>query len=206
MILLILVFYLPMIMILCYFFSYRCKECTNKKCTYDPKQLTEWMITATTEYVFNKLLKKEAENGEKVKPVYKVCGFKAPCWYRYWLFVMLYQLFGVEWLEFWENFPLLKSYACTSNPILSCFSSNASASDLPLDCSNTTYLEYLNITSFICYKFTYDIGKAAGPAVGIFTTAGTCVAIITFIVLKASDQIKNCYSCCKVVIIITQLL
>ena len=158
-----------------------CRDC---KCVHS---VIDWFVDITTNNAFGKILKKQ-KDGVNNKYITTVFGFKASRIYIYWLFGYLVQVSGAVFLVFWDDFLLEESNDCKPNDIdLTCFSSDASSSDLPLNCSDTHYLEENNITSFTCFKFVFNIGKASGSAVGIFTIANIIVTIITWITLHVSN-------------------
>ena len=140
------------------------------------------LIENFPKFVFGKFLKEKDDDG-----AYVIFGFKAPKYYIFWLFSVLFQLLGITVLLFWQVFLLEESYMCRTDELLDCFSSNASGSDLPLDCSNTIYLDENNITSFTCYMFVFRLEEASGAALGIFTIAEILFTIVTWLLLKVSN-------------------
>ena len=144
-------------------------------------------VDKTTNYVFKNTLEKQKDvvNNEQVTTV---CDFKASGLFMYWLFAYLVELIGIAILVAWDSFLLEESSDCNPDDIdLTCFSSHASSSDLPLNCSDTHYLEANNITSFTCFKLAFNIGKASGAAVGIFTIAERALPIFMWIILYISN-------------------
>ena len=149
--------------------------------------LFDQLTKAMKKYVFGRFLKKH-DAGRDREPETIVFGFKAPESYDNWLLCQIVQLSGLALLVFWEDVLLQVSYVCTTeDPGLACFPSGASGSDLPLDCSNTDYLEQNNITSFKCYKFVFAIATASRSALGVLTIGGIFAALVTWFMLKLSN-------------------
>ena len=177
-----------------------CCCCRNCKCV-----LIDSFVDLTTSNVFGNILEKQKDgvNNEQVTTVF---GFKASRLFMYWLFTYYIYLSGFVFLVFWDNFLLEESSDCNPNDTgLTCFSSNASRSDLSLDCSDTHYLEANNITSFTCFKFAFNIGRASGSAYGIVIFAKNVLCPILWIILKFSNG-KTGNRCQKVCVVLVQLV
>ena len=143
--------------------------------------ITQFLI----ENVFSILLKKHTDRAGK--GVYTISNYKAPDRYKFLMLAIALTLIGIVWIMFWDHFLLEKSHNCSTDPDLACFPAYPNISTPRLDCSDTSYLEDNNITSVICFRLVYRLGIATGSAVGIVTTTTMVIAIITSVLLKASN-------------------
>ena len=162
------------------------------------------VVTPCVEKVFDNILKVyESENKkEKAYVVFKC--YKSPRFYISWLFIILTNLAGIAFVQFWNDFLLEESNICSTNPTLACFSATPSTYQQKLDCSNMSYLEENNITAVVCYKFVYQLGQATGSAVGIVSTSVIIVYLIQVVLLKISHCCKGCitvYGCITMILI-----
>ena len=133
------------------------------------------------QFVFGSVLKEDGKRG------CTIFNYKAPRWYKAFLFSNVLQLIGIGLMQFWDNFLLEESRICTTDPNLACFPSNPMLSTPRLDCSNTSFIEKNNITSFSCYRFVFKLGPATGSAVGIVTTTAFIIKyIVPYFLLKIS--------------------
>ena len=154
------------------------------------------------QFVFGSVLKEHVKDGERGCTIF---NYKAPRWYKAFLFSNVLQLLGIGLMQFWDNFLLEESRICTTDPNLACFRSNPTLSTLRLDCSNTSFIEKNNITSFSCYRFVFKLGPATGSAVGIVTTTAFIIKyIIPYFLLKISKGTSGS-KCQKYSTIVMQL-
>ena len=86
------------------------------------------------QFVFGSVLKEDGKRG------YTIFNYKAPRWYKAFLFSNVLQLIGIGLMQFWDNFLLEQSRICTTDPNLACFPSNPIVSTPRLDCSNTRFI------------------------------------------------------------------
>ena len=96
-------------------------------------------------------------------------------------------LTGVGGAVFWDYFVFEDSCICSTDPNLACFLAFPSLTTPRLDCSDTSYLEINNITSIICYKYSFALGSATGGALGVVTTYALVFIIKTLLLLKVSN-------------------
>ena len=152
------------------------------------------------QFVFGSVLEEHIdEDGERA---YTIFNYKAPRWYKAFLFSNVLQLIGIALMQFWDNFLLEESRICTTDPNLACFPSNPTLTTPRLDCTNTTFIEKNNITSFSCYRFVFKLGPATGSAVGIVTTTAFIIKyIIPYFLLKMSKGTSGskCKKCSTIV-------
>ena len=118
------------------------------------------------QFVFGSVLKEHVEDGERGCTTFK---YKAPDCYKAFLFSNVLQLIGIALMQFWDNFLLDESRICTTDPNLACFPSNPMPSTPRLDCSNTSFIEKNNITSFSCYRFVFKLGTGTAQCYQIPT-------------------------------------
>ena len=153
------------------------------------------VITPCVEKVFDNILKVHESENEKEKAYVVFKYYKSPRFYISWLFIILTNLAGIAFVQFWNDFLLEESYICSNNPTLACFSASPSTYQQKLDCSNMSYLEENNITSVVCYKYVFSLGQATGSAVGIVSTSVIIVCLIQVLLLKILDCCKG-RDCC----------
>ena len=138
------------------------------------------------EYTFDKLL---TRRGEK----YMILSYDVPSFYLTQLFNILLQLWAVAFIQFWDDFFIQESYSCVTIGWTCCYDSRHFNSH-HLDCSNSSYLEYKNIssTSVICYRFVFNLAPAIASAVGIVTTSALCVFLINMVLLGCGKKMSVC--------------
>ena len=147
------------------------------------------------QFVFGSVLKEHIDkDGERG---YTMFNYKAPDCYEAFLFSNVLQLIGIALMQFWENFLLDESRICTTDPNLACFPSNPMLSTPRLDCSNTSFIEKNNITSFSCYRFVFKLGPATGSAVGIVTTTAFIIKYMVPLILLKISKGTNGSKCQK---------
>lgn len=153
------------------------------------------VVTRCVTKVFDNILKVYESENEKEKAYVVFKYYKSPRFYISWLFLILTNLAGIAFVQFWNDFLLEESNICSTNPTLACFSATHSTYQQKLDCSNMSYLEENNITAVVCYKFVYQLGHATGSAVGVVSIS----VIITYFIQAGLLKIKER---CKVLITI----
>ena len=87
--------------------------------------------------------------------------------------------------EFWNQFLFEESNICTNDIYTCCYDANQYYPQR-LDCSNSSYLKTNNVTSIICYKFAFRLGRATGSTLGLVTSCVLGLLIITWCLLKIS--------------------
>ena len=140
-------------------------------------------IDAIIERVFDRILNKHCIQGER--KVYKVLEYKAPHIYNILLFATFVGLIISAISEFWNQFLFEKSNICTNDIYTCCYDANQ-VYPQRLDCSNSSYLKTNNVTSIICYKFAFRLGRATGSTLGLVTSCVLGLLIITWCLLKIS--------------------
>ena len=148
------------------------------------------IVTPCVEQVFDDIFKVYESKGKTEKAYIVFKHYKSSPFYTMWLFFLLLSLAAIAFIQFWNDFLLEESYTCSTNPTLACFSASPSTYEEKLDCSNMSYLEENNITAVVCFKFVYQLGHAAGAAVGVVTMNALIMCFIQFGLLHLSQ-------CCK---------
>ena len=77
---------------------------------------------------------------------------------------------------------------CSAEPSLDCFSTN---SYNKLNCSSISDVEEL--TTVICYKFVFHVGRATGSAIGTITATSITIYLIILLLLKISGGKTSSY-------------
>lgn len=170
-------------------------------CKWLVHRIDRWhdkFVTPCVEKVFDNILKVHESENEKEKAYVVFKCYKSPRFYITWLFIILTNLAGIAFVQFWNYFLLEESYICSNNPTLACFSASPSTYQQKLDCSNMSYLEENNITTVVCYKFVFRLGRATGSAVGIVSTSVIIMCLIQLLLLKIWDHCKgrDCFKGC----------
>ena len=173
--------FILVVAILCLLIVLSCKKLSSLNCCKgDLRNLLYHVI----KHVYKRILYKSQIHPKQ----FVIAGYRAPKWYNFWLFCLLYGTAAFAGAAFWDKFLLENSTTCNSfDPELACFSLPASRSDSPVDCSDTDYLTNNNLTEFICFKFTLDFVNATGAAGGIFFLSAVVVGSITVLLLKCSQ-------------------
>ena len=162
---------------------FSCKKLSGVNCCKGDHSISN-LFYHVIKHVYKRILYKSRTHPKQ----FVVAGYRAPKWYIFWLFGLLYGTAAFAGAVFWDNFLLEESTTCNSNdPELACFSFPASLSDYPLNCSDTEYLTNNNLTEFVCFKFTLDFGNASGAAGGTFILSAVVLGTITVLLLKCSQ-------------------
>ena len=135
--------------------------------------------------VFRIMLNKRTDKAGKV--VYTILKYKVSKRYKVLMLAVATSLTGVGGVVFWDYFIFEDSYICSTDPNLACFPAFPNLTTLRLDCSDTSYLEINNITSIICYRYSFTLGSATGGALGVVTTYALVFIIKTLLLLKVSN-------------------
>ena len=111
------VYFITLLLLILYL---RCVGNTRAGKCYLNKTLT------VTQLVFAKFLKKKPDRNneeEGEKKVFIIFGHEASLKEMRWLFVILVQATLLAFAEFWDEFLLEETYACSTHPRVHCFSS-----------------------------------------------------------------------------------
>ena len=137
--------------------------------------------------VFSTMLNKHRDrNGQTV---YTILDYKVSKRYKVMMLATALSLIGVAGGLFWHQFIFENSnIICSTDPDLACFPAQPNLTTPRLDCSDTSYLEEHNITSVICYRYAYNLGKAVGAALGLTAVHVLfTIIIINLLLLKVSN-------------------
>ena len=144
-------------------------------------------LTPIVEPVFSFMLK--SYTGKKIN---SILNYKVPEKHLLGLLIIVLNLFQVAFSQFLDNFFFEETHGFTADKTLDCFPSNAALDTQRLDCSNTSYLMYNNITSVIYYRLVLNLGTATGSAL---TTTALVIYLLTLLILKVSNGKCNHISC-----------
>lgn len=135
-------------------------------------------LTTAVEHVFKNILKKRKGEEE-----YTIFNFKTPPYIKFWLYVILVHETGIAFVQFWEDFLLEKSFSCSTDPNIACFSPEWS--NYTSNCSNLD--DNVTTNSIICYRFVFRLGNGLGSALGLISTFGIVIYLTVLLQLKVSN-------------------
>ena len=136
--------------------------------------------------VFSTMLNKHRDRNGKT--FYTILDYKVPKRYKVMMLATALSLIGVAGGLFWHQFIFENSHIiCSTDADLACFPAQPNLTTPRLDCSDTSYLEEQNITSVICYRYAYNLGKAVGAALGLTAVNVLFTIIINLLLLKVSN-------------------
>ena len=136
-------------------------------------------------FIFRIMLNKRSDKAGKV--VYTILDYEVSERYKVLMLAVAISLTGVGGVVFWDYFIFEDSYICSTDPNLACFPAFPNLTSPRLDCSNTSYLKVNNITSIICYRYSFVLGSATGGALGVVTNYALVFIIKTLLLLKVSN-------------------
>ena len=157
-------------------------------------------ISPVIELFFSNFLKKPNSKGEEEKFI--VLGYEVSLKEMHWLILTLGQATLLAFAQFWDDFLLERSGSCSTDFILDCFYTTNSL--LPdqglnqkLNCSNTSQVE--EAISIVCYKYTFNTGRAAASAIGIISATGLIIYAVCIVFLKVLDGSRRPKCCIRIV-------
>lgn len=154
-----------------------------------------------------KILEPRPGSNNTDEPQSLLHGFLIPRPYVYALALYFsFMLFGVGVVFFDVFLNVDVAFSCESSATGSDCFLNTSAFAEPIDCDNVSLTALLDNVNLTCYKYSLDIGKAAGIAGGMITISMLIIKVITgcFLFLKRyEDDVDHqpCKHCCRAMLI-----
>ena len=142
--------------------------------------LKRWSLLDIFERASRNFFDKILYRSKKYPEQYVVSGYRAPRWYIYWLFSLLYGIITFSVALFWDNYFIKETTVCeNSNKDQACFSMPQEYSDINWYAYPLTSCEAEANNSLLCFEFAFNLGKATGAAGGVFVAASLILTIIT---------------------------
>ena len=150
--------------------------------------------SAVTQLAFGSFLKNHNPNNEEEeeeKKVFTVFGHEASLKEMRWLFIILVQATLLAIAQFCDEFLLEESYSCSTHPRVHCFSTTfLPPSGQHVNCSDIDTSD-TGRHVIVCYKYVFNIGRAAASAIGIISATGFIIYIVCLMFLKLLNGIRS---------------
>ena len=154
--------------------------------------LKRWSLLDIFERASRNFFDKILYRSKKYPEQYVVSGYRAPRWYIYWLFSLLYGIITFSVALFWDNYFIKETTVCeNSNKDQACFSMPQEYSDINWYAYPLTSCEAEANNSLLCFEFAFNLGKATGAAGGVFVAASLILTIITILILNCANNYET---------------
>ena len=158
-----------------------------------PNLLKNWSLLDLFEKASRHFFDKVLHRSKLFPEQYVVSGYRAPRWYIYWLFSLLYGMIAFAIALFWDNFVLSEVNFCKAGDEenQACFNMPPSYLDIewfayPL--TNCDDINNLTDYTLLCFEFEFGFDKATAAAGGVFILASLVLTIITILILNCANN------------------